>query len=89
VAPLTNHDSFCGEDNTTVRAYRATLDAEFQCVYSVGMAKQKENPNRVITFLTDKQMAVLKKISAAHYGAPMSALVRQAVEEFCQKHRKS
>jgi hypothetical protein len=49
------------------------------------MSKPKVHPNRVIAFLTDKQMATLKKISAAGYGTPISALVRQAVEEFCQK----
>ncbi len=53
------------------------------------MAKQKETPHRVIAFLTDKQMETLKKISAAHYDAPISALVRQAVDEFCQKNRKA
>lgn len=56
--------------------------------YGVGMAKQTEYPNRVITFLSDKQMVVLKKISAESYDVPISSLVRKAVDDFCQKEGK-
>jgi hypothetical protein len=54
----------------------------------VEMAKPTENPHRIVTFLSDRQMAVLKKISKANYGAPISALVRTAVEEFVEKKAK-
>jgi hypothetical protein len=49
------------------------------------MAKPKENPNRVVTFLSNRQMSVLQKVSDRSYGAPISALVRQAVDDFCKK----
>jgi hypothetical protein len=49
------------------------------------MAKPVENPNRVVTFLSNRQMSILKKLSDRSYGAPISALVRQAVEDFCNK----
>jgi len=52
------------------------------------MAKPKENPHRIVTFLSDTQMAVLRKISARNYGTPISALVRKAVDEFCTRHGK-
>jgi hypothetical protein len=52
------------------------------------MAKPKENPHRIVTFLSDRQMAVLKRMSKENYGAPISALVRTAVEEFVAKRAK-
>jgi hypothetical protein len=56
-------------------------------MYAVfAMAKPKENPHRVVTFLSDKQMATLQKISAKNFNAPISSLVRKGVEEFCKKH---
>jgi hypothetical protein len=50
------------------------------------MARPKENPHRVVTFLSDKHMATLQKISAKNFNAPISSLVRQGVDEFCKKH---
>jgi hypothetical protein len=55
-------------------------------VCSFSMAKPKENPHRVVTFLSNWQMSLLRKISDQNYRAPISSLVRQAVQEFCQKH---
>jgi hypothetical protein len=52
------------------------------------VAKPKENPHRIVTFLNDRQMAVLKKISAANFNASISALVRTAVEEFVKRQSK-
>jgi len=52
------------------------------------VAKPKENPHRIVTFLSDRQMAGLKKISAQNYDAPISALVRTAVEEFVTRRSK-
>jgi len=54
----------------------------------MGMAKLKENPHRVVTFLGDKQMAALKRISADNMGAPISALVRRAVDVFIEREKK-
>ena len=56
-----------------------------ECVF---MAKPKENPHRIVTFLSDRQMGVLKKISARNFNAPISALVRTAVEEFVARKEK-
>jgi len=60
------------------------------CLYASveTMAKPKENPHRVVTFLNDRQMAALKKISAANFSAPVSALVRTAVNEFVMRKVK-
>jgi hypothetical protein len=52
------------------------------------MAKPKENPHRVVTFLSDWQISVLRKISKKNYNAPISALVRESVQEFCTRHGK-
>jgi hypothetical protein len=50
------------------------------------MAKPEQNPNRVVTFLSDRELAILKKISERNMGVPISALIRRAVEEFCKKN---
>ena len=52
------------------------------------MAKPKENPHRIVTFLSDAQMDVLKRISKDNYDAPISSLVRRAVEEFVTRYAK-
>jgi hypothetical protein len=50
------------------------------------MARPKANPNRIVAFLNDKQMAALKKISERNL-APVSALVRKAVDEFLKRQK--
>jgi hypothetical protein len=54
------------------------------------MAKptENQNPNRIVTFLSDTHMAALKKISEANFNAPISALIRTAVEEFVERQAK-
>jgi hypothetical protein len=48
------------------------------------MARLKVNTHRVVTFLSDWQMKTLRRISKR----PTSALVRDAVTEFCKRHDK-
>jgi hypothetical protein len=48
------------------------------------MARPIQNPNRIITFLTNRQVAVLRKL-AKKRKTTVSALVREAVEYFTKQ----
>ena len=50
------------------------------------LGRPSKNPNRIVAFLNDEQMAALKKISERNL-APVSALVRKAVEEFLRRQK--
>jgi hypothetical protein len=49
-------------------------------------ATSKENLVRVITFIQPETMEALKQISSKNFYAPISGLVRAAVEEFVKRH---
>jgi hypothetical protein len=53
------------------------------------MVRPKKNPNRIVSFVSDEQMKELRKISEDNFGAPISLLVRRAIEEFITKNKQS
>lgn len=50
------------------------------------MAKPKKNTHRVVTFLSDEEWNVLRRIHQETL-APVSALVRKAVQKFVEGNR--
>ena len=52
------------------------------------MSRPKKNPNRIVSFVSNEQMKDLRSISERNFGAPISSLVRRAIEEFITKNKQ-
>jgi len=91
--PVTRGGGLTDEDNLGLahprcNKIKANLTPEEFFAGAEVKLRKSEFPHRVVTFLSDRQMNVLKKLSQVSYGTPISALVRRAVEEFCKKQEK-